>query len=226
MLAHRLATPNAQLIDYHNLNCDGNVKPPAELDNVAGRPCFDEFKNTGPTLEITQKSQLKEISLMIAKFMEMAQEDACIRSSYNQFEILDISKPNDIRLLSTYYAEIARMIDIKVTSDNNWVLVNHELTNSELDPIPNDDDANSGANRLDLIYVGDKTSPIKVAEWDNPPAGFHNQDLHVYCDWEPPIQLLYGKMIVIYSYSERILIRKWLKDRAEHSTKALKCSMH
>ena len=27
-------------------------------------------------LEITQKSQLKEISLMIAKFMEMAQEDA------------------------------------------------------------------------------------------------------------------------------------------------------
>ena len=53
-------------------------------------------------------------------------------SSYNQFEILDISRPNDIRLLSTYYAEIARMDDIKVTSDNNWVLVNHELTNSEL----------------------------------------------------------------------------------------------
>ena len=38
LLAHRLATPNAQLIDYHNLNCDGNVKPPADLDNVAGRP--------------------------------------------------------------------------------------------------------------------------------------------------------------------------------------------
>ena len=62
LLAHRLATPNAQLIDYHNLNCDGNVKPPAELDNVAGRPCFDEFKNTGPTPEIIQKSQLKGIS--------------------------------------------------------------------------------------------------------------------------------------------------------------------
>jgi len=45
LLAHRLATPNAKLIDYHNLNCDGNVKPPADLDNVAGRPCFDEFKN-------------------------------------------------------------------------------------------------------------------------------------------------------------------------------------
>ena len=41
---------------------------------------------------------------------------------------LDISDPNDIVLmLSTYYAEVARMIDIKVTKDNNWVLVNHEL---------------------------------------------------------------------------------------------------
>jgi len=87
-------------------------------------------------------------------------------------------------MLSTYYAEVARIIDIKVTPDNNWVLINHELTNSELDPIPNDDDANSGMNRLDVIYVGDKTSPVKVAEWNNPPAGFHNQDLHVYCDWD------------------------------------------
>ena len=49
LLAHRLATSNMQLIDYHNLNCDGNVAPPAELDNVAGRPCFPEFKNVGPT---------------------------------------------------------------------------------------------------------------------------------------------------------------------------------
>ena len=186
LLAHRLATPNAQLIDYHNLNCDGNVKPPAELDNVAGRPCFDEFKNTGPT-----PGDNSEIAIE-GNFLDDCEiygdgTGGCYAyvSSYNQFEILDISRPNDIRLLSTYYAEIARMIDIKVTSDNNWVLVNHELTNSELDPIPNDDDANSGANRLDLIYVGDKTSPIKVAEWDNPPAGFHNQDLHVYCDWEP-----------------------------------------
>ena len=40
------------------------------------------------------------------------------------------------------------MIDIKVTPDNNWVLVNHELTNSDLDPIPQDDDANSSVNRL------------------------------------------------------------------------------
>ena len=46
---HRLKTPNVHLIDYHNLNCDGNVKPPAELDDVAGRPCSDDFKNVGPT---------------------------------------------------------------------------------------------------------------------------------------------------------------------------------
>ena len=35
LLAHRLQTDNMLLIDYHNLNCDGNVAPPAELDNVA-----------------------------------------------------------------------------------------------------------------------------------------------------------------------------------------------
>ena len=49
LMAHRLKTENMQLIDYHNLNCDGNVAPPAELDNVAGRPCYPEFKNVGPT---------------------------------------------------------------------------------------------------------------------------------------------------------------------------------
>ena len=49
LLAHRLQTDNMVLIDYHNLNCDGNVAPPAELDNVAGRPCFPEYKNVGPT---------------------------------------------------------------------------------------------------------------------------------------------------------------------------------
>ena len=185
LLAHRLKTPNVRLIDYHNLNCDGNVKPPAELDNTAGRPCYPEYKNTGPT-----PGDSSEISIE-GNFLE-----DCVKypdgtggcyayvSSYNQFEILDISKPNNITLLSTYYAEVARIIDIKVTPDNNWVLINHELTNSELDPIPNDDDANSGANRLDVIYVGNKNEPIKVAEWNNPPAGFHNQDVHVYCDWD------------------------------------------
>ncbi|MBJ07430.1 MAG: hypothetical protein CMB60_00010 [Euryarchaeota archaeon] len=185
LLAHRLSTSNAKLIDYHNLNCDGEVYPPAELENTAGRPCYDEWKNVGPTpgdnSEIAIEGNFHEDCEIYADG-----SGGCYAyvSSYNQFEILDISEPNNIRLLSTYYAEIARMIDIKVTKDNNWVLVNHELTNSELDPIPNDDDANSGTNRLDVIYVGDKTSPVKVAEWNNPPAGFHNQDLAVYCDWE------------------------------------------
>ena len=185
LMAHRLQTPNVRLIDYHNLNCDGNVKPPTELDNVAGRPCDPAFKNVAPT-----PGDSSEISIE-GNFMEDCEKypdgtGGCYAyvSSYNQFEILDISKPNNITLLSTYYAEVARIIDIKVTSDNNWVLINHELTNSELDPIPNDDDANSGANRLDVIYVGNKNEPIKVAEWNNPPAGFHNQDVHVYCDWD------------------------------------------
>ena len=35
-MQHFLQTDNITLIDYHNLNCDGNEKPPAELDNTAG----------------------------------------------------------------------------------------------------------------------------------------------------------------------------------------------
>ena len=164
LLAHRLQTDNMVLVDYHNLNCDGNVAPPPELDNVAGRPCFPEYKNVGPT-----PGDSSEIAIE-GNFMEDCVKNAdgtggCYAyvSSYNQFEILDISEPNNIVLLSTYYAEVGRMIDIKVTPDNNWVLVNHELTNSDLDPIPTDDDANSGANRLDVISVVNKNEPIKVA---------------------------------------------------------------
>ena len=41
-------------------------------------------------------------------------------------------------------------------------------------------------NRLDLIDVSDKFHPIKRAEWNNPPAGFHNQDIHVYCSNDIP----------------------------------------
>ena len=184
LLSHRLATANARLIDYHNLNCDGNVKPPAEFDDTMGRPCLEESKNTAPT-----PGDNSEISIE-GNFLEDCEiypdgSGGCYAyvAGYQQFEILDISNPNNIQLLSTYYAEVARIIDIKVSPDNNWVLINHELTNSELDPIPNDDDANSGMNRLDVIFVGDKTSPVKVAEWNNPPAGFHNQDMHVYCGW-------------------------------------------
>jgi len=185
LLAHRLATANARLIDYHNLNCDGNVKPPAEFDDTMGRPCLEESKNTAPT-----PGDNSEISIE-GNFLEDCEiypdgSGGCYAyvAGYNQFAILDISNPNNIQVLSTYYAEVARIIDIKVSPDNNWVLINHELTNSELDPIPNDDDANSGMNRLDVIFVGDKTSPVKVAEWNNPPAGFHNQDMHVYCGWD------------------------------------------
>ena len=49
LMQHFLQTDNIELIDYHNLNCDGNEKPPAELDNTAGRPCDPEFKNVAPT---------------------------------------------------------------------------------------------------------------------------------------------------------------------------------
>ena len=41
LMAHRLATNNMQLIDYHNLNCDGNVAPPAEYVPVL--PCSSEL---------------------------------------------------------------------------------------------------------------------------------------------------------------------------------------
>ena len=187
LLAHRLSTPNMQLIDYHNLNCDGNVKPPQNLTILQEDLVLLSSRMWHQLLATPQKLQSKVTLWKIVSNTQTEPVAVAYVSSYNQFEILDISDPNNIVLLSTYYAEVARMIDIKVTPDNNWVLVNHELTNSELDPIPNDDDANSGANRLDLIYVGGlyKNEPVKVAEWDNPPAGFHNQDVHVYCDWEP-----------------------------------------
>ena len=113
LLAHRLYTPNAKLIDYHNLNCDGEVKPPADLDNTAGRPCYPEWKNVGPTpgdnSEIAIEGNFNEDCEIYADG-----SGGCYAyvSSYNQFEILDISNPNNIQLLSTYYAEIARMIDI------------------------------------------------------------------------------------------------------------------
>ena len=118
LLAHRLSTPNVKLIDYHNLNCDGNVSPPPELDNVAGRPCDDDFKNTGPTpgdnSEIAIEGNFEEDCV---KYPDNSGGCYAYVSSYNQLEILDISNPNDIVLMSTYYAEIARMIDIKVTKD-------------------------------------------------------------------------------------------------------------
>ena len=226
LLAHRLQTDNMLLIDYHNLNCDGNVAPPPELDNVAGRPCFPEYKNVGPT-----PGDSSEIAIE-GNFMEDCVKNAdgtggCYAyvSSYNQFEILDISEPNNIVLLSTYYAEVGRMIDIKVTPDNNWVLVNHELTNSDLDPIPQDDDANSGANRLDVISVVNKNEPIKVAEWNNP----HQQDSTTKTCMSTAtgsLQTHFGRSKnAISSSMEQIHILKWLRATLVHSTRELKFSM-
>ena len=154
-----------------------------------------EFKNTGPT-----PGDSSEISIE-GNFLEDCEKKpdgtgGCYAyvSSYNQFEILDISEPNNIVLLSTYYAEIGRMIDIKVTPDNNWVLVNHELTNSDLDPIPQDDDANSGANRLDVIDVSDKMSPIKVAEWNNPPQASTTKTCTLIAIGKTPSHLRTGRV--------------------------------
>ena len=106
------------------------------------------------------------------------------------------------------------MIDIKVTKDNNWVLVNHELTNSELDPIPNDDDANSGMNRLDVIYVGDKTSPVKVASGTTP-SRIPQSGPAVYCDWDGAVD--FREECSLF-YSERTLIRDG-RGGSGHSTR-------
>ena len=125
LMQHFLQTDNITLIDYHNLNCDGEETPPTGLDNTAGRPCLPEFKNKSPT-----PGDNSEIAIE-GNFLEDCDNSdgkgGCFAyvSSYNQFEILDISEPNNITLLSTYYAEVARIIDIKVTKDNNWVLINH-----------------------------------------------------------------------------------------------------
>ena len=50
LLAHWLWTENMTLIDYHNLNCDGErTDPSGDLNPLVGRPCSPEFKNAeGP----------------------------------------------------------------------------------------------------------------------------------------------------------------------------------
>ena len=180
---HFLATDNMTLIDYHNLNCDGQLTPSLGNNLWVGRSCDSEYKNTAPT-----PGDNSEV-IIEGDFPDCVEGCYAYVAAYNQFHILDIREPNNVQLLSTYYADVARIIDIKVTQDNNWVLINHELTNSELDPIPSGSEGNSGMNRLDLIDVSDKTNPVKRGEWNNPPAGFHNQDVHVYCDWAnaPPL---------------------------------------
>jgi len=50
IMQHFLQTHNVTLIDYHNLNCDGNERPDDDaLDDSAGRPCKPEYKNLAPT---------------------------------------------------------------------------------------------------------------------------------------------------------------------------------
>jgi hypothetical protein len=182
MMQHFLMTNNMTLIDYHNLNCDGLLTP--ETDPGVGRPCDSNYKNLAPT-----PGDNTEI-VIEGDFPDCVEGCYAYVAAYNRFHILDISEPNNIQMLSTYYSDVARIIDIKVTQDNNWVLINHELTNSELDPIPSGSELNSGMNRLDLFDVSNKNYPAKRGEWNNPPAGFHNQDVHVYCDWDnaPPTQ--------------------------------------
>ena len=72
----------------------------------------------------------------------------------------------------------------------------------------------------------DKTGPTKVAEWNNPPAGFHNQDLHVDCDWE--------NAPVIYAFQEECHLFLYGADPYPEmvegavqapSTRARRCSM-
>ena len=49
--------------------------------------------------------------------------------------------------------------------------------------------------------------PVKGAEWNNPPAGFHNQDIHVYCsndipDWNTEIVIFCSEPILILKLME------------------------
>ena len=173
LLDHWLWTENMTLIDYHNLNCDGEVTG----DDRVGRPCFPEFKNTSPTT-----GEFGEI-VTSGDFPDCIEGCYAYVAAYHNMHILDISEPNNIQMLSTYYAETARIIDVKVTDDNNWALINHEATNVDddgnpLDPAPSD--VNWGANEIHLLDISDKLAPKLVSRWANPPAGYHNQELWLY----------------------------------------------
>ena len=43
--------------------------------------------------------------------------------------ILDISDLSNIQMVGTYWSSLARIIDVKVSKDQQWALINHELTN-------------------------------------------------------------------------------------------------
>ena len=93
-MQHFLQTDNIELIDYHNLNCDGKVRPDDDaLDDSAGRPCDPEFKNVAPT-----PGDNSEIAIE-GNFLEDCEiyadgSGGCFAyvSSYNQFDIVGLKK--------------------------------------------------------------------------------------------------------------------------------------
>ena len=67
LLAHRLQTDNMLLIDYHNLNCDGNVAPPAELDTLQDAPASPNSRTLDQRQGTLQRFPLKAISWKTVK---------------------------------------------------------------------------------------------------------------------------------------------------------------
>jgi len=98
-------------------------------------------------------------------------------AAYNDLYIVDVKDPYDIQVVGHYHDRNGRIIDVKVSDDGNWAIVNNELTNVDnLDPVPAG--INEGFNSIDLIDVSDKTNPVIKDTWINPPAGYHNQHIH------------------------------------------------
>lgn len=181
LLQHWLWTENMTLIDYHNLNCDGErTDPGGDPDPRVGRPCSPEFKNAegpystpGDTGEIAIEGDFPECIIGCYAYI----------AGYNSMHILDISDLSNIQMVGTYWSSLARIIDVKVSKDQQWALINHELTNMDddgepLDPGPSD--INPGMNAIDLIDISDKTAPEFSWRWQNPPAGYHNQEVYQY----------------------------------------------
>ena len=59
--------------------------------------------------------------------------------------------------------------------------------------------------------MSNKNQPIKVAEWNNPPAGFHIRDLHVDCDWENAPAIYAQEECHLFLYGADPY-PKWLKE--------------
>jgi len=120
-------------------------------------------KNVAPTHRITEV---------------YVEGDYAYAAGFNHVYILDISDPTDVKLVGHYEDNRARIIDVKVSEDGNWLLANSELTNTDLDPEPPNDPRKYGFNSIDLIDISDKTRPVLRDTWLNPPAGYHNQWIH------------------------------------------------